>query len=320
MTDNTGRFKFAWYYAMAADQRISDAGRLILGYCAVRYVFGEGETFTVKQDVIARHFGVRRQTVGNALKRARDLGWLQSQERIRGRGHTQGDLHQLTFPDEIGTPPRTSNDDEIGTPPQTSNAETGSPPQAYSDETGTSPRTSLGEKDVRGDGEMGAPPRINTFADADKIGARADSLTCEKDPPLVSSGFKTSGSLNTLGSREPSEPETTQEAEPSDPPHRPASRNDQQLPEEPVHVPVHVQVLREHHPASMTVRQVAQFHFQVKEPSTSQLKGARLALNRESSARTGCGLAAFNRDAKGQLKFCALPTTGWKPRRKARAS
>jgi hypothetical protein len=160
MSDDS-RPKFDWYYAMSADKRISDARRMILGYIAIRYVFRDEDTFCVKQDVIAKHFGVQRQTVGAALAQARDLGWLTATPRDRGRGHTTADRHWLTTPAEIGSPPQTSNDNEIGSPPK----------------------------------QIGSSPQTNRSVATNKIGSRTNSSTSENNPPLDSPGLRESHGL-----------------------------------------------------------------------------------------------------------------------------
>jgi hypothetical protein len=113
--------KFAWMARVAEDPRLSDTRRLILIYCALQYVKSGELTFCVRQQTVANNLGMRRQTVGYALLEARKLGWLRSYERQRGRGYYQGDVHEITLPDEIGTPGGTYSEeyvrpeDQIGT-------------------------------------------------------------------------------------------------------------------------------------------------------------------------------------------------------------
>ena len=128
--------KYAWAKSVETDKRISPLHRLILSHCGIHCVYGTEETFCIRQQTVADHFEVRRQTVGAALTAGRRFGWLQTIERQRGRGWHQGDAHRLTIPAEIGAPPQTYSGEkylrgggEIGAPPQTYSGEIGAPPR-----------------------------------------------------------------------------------------------------------------------------------------------------------------------------------------------
>jgi hypothetical protein len=116
-----GHPKFGWMAHVAKDDRLSDAHRLILMYIALQYVHGSDDWFCVRQATVAANLGKRRQTVGEALRRGRELGWLTlAVERLRGRGWHQADVYRMTHP-EIGASGSTSSEkyvrgeDEIGT-------------------------------------------------------------------------------------------------------------------------------------------------------------------------------------------------------------
>jgi|SRR5271156_2565345 len=113
--------KFAWMAAVAEDDRMSDAARLILTYIAHQNVHVGEDTFCVRQTTVADKLHKRRQTVGAALRRGRELGWLElAAERTRGRGWHKADTYRMTHP-EISTRWSTSSgqeyvrgEDEIG--------------------------------------------------------------------------------------------------------------------------------------------------------------------------------------------------------------
>lgn len=104
--------KFAWMARVAEDDRLSDAARLILVYIANQNVRGPEDTFCVRQATVAANLHKKRQTVGEALAKARELGWLElARERKRGRGQYQANTYRITFT-EIGPPRGTSFDQE----------------------------------------------------------------------------------------------------------------------------------------------------------------------------------------------------------------
>ncbi len=98
--------KFAWMARVMEDKRLTETARLILTYCALQYVKGGTDTFSVRQQTVASHLHVHVNTVAGALRRAREFGWLWLiEERQRGRGWHKGDVHQLTLSaEEIPTP------------------------------------------------------------------------------------------------------------------------------------------------------------------------------------------------------------------------
>ncbi|CAM3222058.1 hypothetical protein H7J50_19810 [Mycobacterium intermedium] len=105
--------KFAWMARVAEDSRLSDAQARILIYIANQYVRGRDVLFCVRQSTVADKLHKRRQTVGDALRRGRELDYLKlASKRPRGRGWHQADTHQLAFP-EIRTPRGTSSKKEV---------------------------------------------------------------------------------------------------------------------------------------------------------------------------------------------------------------
>jgi hypothetical protein len=128
--------RFAWIARVAEDQDLSPMQRMILMYIANQNVKGANDWFCVRQQTVADNLHVRRQTVGGALRRARERGLLGlAVVRPRGTGWHQADTCRLTTP-ELGAPGRTSFD--------------------QSDVRGDGHDS--GESDVRGDGELGTPP------------------------------------------------------------------------------------------------------------------------------------------------------------------
>jgi hypothetical protein len=117
---DTGFPKFGWMAHVAEDDQLSDAQARVLIYIANQYVRGSDDWFCVRQQTVADKLHKRRQTVGEALRRGRELGHLKlAAERYRGRGWHQADVYQLTSP-EIGARGSTSSEkyvrveDEIG--------------------------------------------------------------------------------------------------------------------------------------------------------------------------------------------------------------
>lgn len=97
------RRKFEWLARVMEDKRISDARRLVLVYSCLQ--FERQLTFCIRQATVAQRVGVHRDTVSDALRQARELGWLELvRERQRGRGYTKGNELRLTFPAKIGGP------------------------------------------------------------------------------------------------------------------------------------------------------------------------------------------------------------------------
>ncbi|WP_139830933.1 helix-turn-helix domain-containing protein [Mycobacterium paraense] len=125
------RKRFIWMNAVEQDTRLTEAQRLILTSCARINVLGGEVTFSLRQETVAERLGVQRQTVGRALAKARELGWLQLVEvRQRGRGWHKGDVHELTVPTQIGSPERTYSGEEY----VRSETEICSSPRTYSEE------------------------------------------------------------------------------------------------------------------------------------------------------------------------------------------
>jgi hypothetical protein len=106
--------KFAWMARVLEDRWLSPVAKTVLVYCALQYVKGPEDTFCVRQQTVAANLGISRaQTVGDAFAKARKLGWLElAEERQRGRGRHQADIHRLTFPVEIETSERCYYDAE----------------------------------------------------------------------------------------------------------------------------------------------------------------------------------------------------------------
>ena len=114
--------KFAWMARVAEDDRMTDTHRLILVYCALQYVKGADEVFSVRQTTVAAKLHMHVNTVANALRRGREWGWLQQvAQRERGRGG-QADIHRITTA-AVPTPesgyvptPSCGLDEEVPTP------------------------------------------------------------------------------------------------------------------------------------------------------------------------------------------------------------
>jgi len=102
--------KFGWMAHVAEDDRLTHCHARILMYIANQNVHGGDDWFCVRQATIAAKLHKRRQTVGDALRRARELGWLElAAVRPRGPGWHRADTYRLTTP-ELGTSGRTSFD------------------------------------------------------------------------------------------------------------------------------------------------------------------------------------------------------------------
>jgi hypothetical protein len=78
-------------------------------------VHGSDDWFRVRQATVAENLHKHINTVATALRRGRELGWLElRQERKRGRGHFQADAYRMTAP-EIPTRGSGSFGEEIPT-------------------------------------------------------------------------------------------------------------------------------------------------------------------------------------------------------------
>ena len=189
---SVGRIRFIWMATVEQDTRLSEAARLILTSVARVNVKGGESTFCVKQQTVADRLGLTKKAVGEALRRARHLGWLRLRnERQRGRGYHRADVLELTIPDEIGNSGVTYSDDDG----------TGASGVTYLDEIGNRSDeigNRNGQKKVTGDAE---------------IGNRADAVTSENVTPKgLLSRVSLQGSCDALKGmaredREPSEPQ-----------------------------------------------------------------------------------------------------------------
>jgi hypothetical protein len=105
--------KFGWMARVAEDDRLSDGAVRILTYIANQNVHGSDDWFRVRQQTVADNLHMHVNTVANALKRARELGWLElAEERQRG-GAGKADTYRLTVP--AGGPPCWSSHGEVPT-------------------------------------------------------------------------------------------------------------------------------------------------------------------------------------------------------------
>jgi hypothetical protein len=157
--------KFAWMARVAEDDRLSDAAARVLTDIANQNVRGNADWFCVRQETVAANLHKHVNTVANALRRGRELGWLElAVERPRGRGWHQANTYRLTTP---GKPtPASGYYKEIPTPGVRN---THTPSEKYAH------------------GEVEIPTRRN-------------SPTSENDPPTgcISTGFRGTG-FNTQG-------------------------------------------------------------------------------------------------------------------------
>jgi hypothetical protein len=105
--------KFGWMARVAEDDRLSDGAVRILTYIANQNVHGSDDWFRVRQQTVADNLHMHVNTVANALKRARELGWLElAEERQRGVAG-KADTYRLTVP--AGGPPCWSSHGEVPT-------------------------------------------------------------------------------------------------------------------------------------------------------------------------------------------------------------
>lgn len=97
--------KFAWEARVMEDTRLSLTARLVLVYCSHEFV--RELLFSVQQETVADKLGLHVNTVANAFRAGRKLGWLAlAAERKRGRGHRAADVYRLAFSGkETPTPP-----------------------------------------------------------------------------------------------------------------------------------------------------------------------------------------------------------------------
>lgn len=94
--------KFEWIDAVSADRRLGGTQRLVLTYCARKYVSSGQTTFSVRQETIAQRCGCGIATVKRTFARARDIGYLATVRSPRGRNLHRGDEHRLTYPNDLG--------------------------------------------------------------------------------------------------------------------------------------------------------------------------------------------------------------------------
>jgi hypothetical protein len=114
--------KFIWMPAVLEEARFTEAERIILTYCALQYINGSENSFCVRQATVAEKLHVSRRSVIRAYASARQLGYLKTaEERQRGRGYHQADVHVLTLPN--GHPRWAMVEQEIGDAPVTNSQE-----------------------------------------------------------------------------------------------------------------------------------------------------------------------------------------------------
>src|ERR1700730_17050005 len=94
--------KFEWIKAVCAAPRSPGAEKVVLLYCAIRYVLHGEETFSARQETIAQRCATSDRTVRRAFAQARQLGYLVlSRPRPRGRGNRRADEYRTVLPSEI---------------------------------------------------------------------------------------------------------------------------------------------------------------------------------------------------------------------------
>ena len=80
---SVAREKFLWMQRLLADRGLMEEDRrltdtkTILIYCAQRYPLVDEDVFSVRQETIADSLGMHINTVANAFRRARQVGWLE---------------------------------------------------------------------------------------------------------------------------------------------------------------------------------------------------------------------------------------------------
>jgi hypothetical protein len=148
--------KFGWMARVAEDDRLSDGAVRILTYIANQNVHGSDDWFRVRQQTVADNLHMHVNTVANALKRARELGWLElAEERQRG-GAGKADTYRLTVP--AGGPPCWSSHGEV---PTRGSGSVPTPGSGLEDEVPTPGVTSThtpGEKYPHGEVEVPTSP------------------------------------------------------------------------------------------------------------------------------------------------------------------
>ncbi|WP_131823192.1 helix-turn-helix domain-containing protein [Mycobacteroides chelonae] len=98
--------KFRYYEAVYAQSGLSMADKGVLGFAAIMFVHGDGDTFCRRQETVAARAGTNVRTVQRAYKRGIELGLLELvTERQRGRGHKRADEYRIRIPaGYAGTP------------------------------------------------------------------------------------------------------------------------------------------------------------------------------------------------------------------------
>lgn len=89
-------FKFAWIYALAADESINEAFKYVGIMVALRNLDLDAPTFRVRQSTIATTCGTSIRTVKRAYQRLRESGWIVLNQRRSGAGGA--DQYRLAIP------------------------------------------------------------------------------------------------------------------------------------------------------------------------------------------------------------------------------
>ncbi|OLT76603.1 hypothetical protein [Mycobacteroides abscessus] len=99
--------KFRYHSAVYSDPRLTLADKSVLGFTAIEFVHGDGDTFCRRQETVAARVGTNVRTVQRAYKRGLELGYLELiTKRQRGRGHTRADEYRIQVPAGCAATPK----------------------------------------------------------------------------------------------------------------------------------------------------------------------------------------------------------------------
>ena len=94
-----GSPEFEWARAVYAESRFPAGEKaVVLAHIAIFNVFTGNNTFRVRQSTIAEQCGITRQTVGNAIRQAKRLGFLAVQLDMHTRGRTHHGAEYFSLP------------------------------------------------------------------------------------------------------------------------------------------------------------------------------------------------------------------------------
>jgi hypothetical protein len=92
--------KFAWFYALAADERLANGDKFVLAYIAFKSASPDDLKVRVRQTTVAANCATSDRQVRRTISAARRHGYMTLlASRQRGRGYHGPDEYQLTIPE-----------------------------------------------------------------------------------------------------------------------------------------------------------------------------------------------------------------------------